>query len=125
MKILVILAMVMVAAVAQIISPIPLVEKVKICERTQGIWNSTTGECECPEGFELDEKTGCYNAGAEDICRKTGGVWISDNRRIPPVYYCDCGLAKEWNELEGCTGGILATIMNFLRSLIPSYLWRG
>jgi hypothetical protein len=126
MKKFLIFVFIMTVGFAQLVTPptnIPLIEISRTCSRSGGVWNGTTVECECPEGFEFDQEKGCYNARAQDLCKTTKGIWFVDNRKVPAVEICDCGFARRWDDAEGCTGGILESIFNFFRSLVPSYLF--
>jgi hypothetical protein len=124
MKKLFVLFLLLSAVLAQVIvvPTVPLTEIKRVCERTQGIWNGTTVQCECPRGFEFDEERGCYNVRAENLCERSRGVWVVDNTKVPRVELCDCGFARDWDDDVGCTGGIVDKILAFIRSLIPSYL---
>ena len=125
MKALLPLWLVLAAGLCQIAGPAtsaPLGQTMRLCEETNGMWNTTTLLCDCPSNFAFDKDRGCHNLKAESLCTKTQGVWFINNRKSPPAESCDCGLARKWSDTDGCYGGILESILDFIRSLIPSYL---
>lgn len=124
-KNLLMLLLLMTAGLGQLVIPpsIPISQIMKLCQQTQGTWNSTKLACDCPVNYKFDQELGCYNIMAEDLCKMTNGVWFIDNLKVPPVGSCDCGFARKWSDGEGCYGGIIETILEFIRSLVPSYLF--
>jgi len=125
-KLFLMLLLIIASASAQISMPpgVTQFQVMTVCKQTGGVWNTTTDtpECDCPEYFKFDLELGCHNVLAESSCKKTQGVWVVNNLKSPPVGSCDCGFARKWSDSNGCSGGIIEAIIDFIRSLLPGYL---
>lgn len=117
------------ASLAQIAGPVasnPISQTMRLCEDTDGTWNTSTLSCDCPDGFAFDPQRGCHNTRAELLCAKTQGSWFVNNRRVPPEESCDCGIGRAWSEDDGCHGNIIdslfGAILSFVQSLLPAFM---